>query len=186
MLTKYFTIMKKILAIIILSILSLSCSSDLDFDQVNDLIVEPVVVANLASFDIPANQFVSGGIEQNVTGDLLDFNVFRDEYFKNSVVRADFFFEFNNTINRAYSINLTFLDANSTPIYNIPFNIPAYSGTQNLVAKTEIFESTKLDILKATTKIAFVITMLPGPGLSESSLGSLKLRSSATVYLVLE
>jgi hypothetical protein len=178
--------MKKILSIIILSILSLSCSSDLDFDQVNDLKIEPVVVANLASFDIPANQFVSGGIEQTVTGDLLDFNVFRDEYFKKSVVRTDFFFEFNNTINRAYIINLTFLDANSTPIYNIPFNVPAYSGTQNLVTKTELFENTKLDILKATTKIAFVISMLPGPGLSESSLGSLKLRSSATVYLVLE
>jgi hypothetical protein len=178
--------MKKISSIIILSILSLSCSSDLDFDQVNDLKIEPVVVANLASFDISANQFVSGGIEQTVTGDLLDFNVFRDEYFKKSVVRTDFFFEFNNTINRAYIINLTFLDANSTPIYNIPFNVPAYSGTQNLITKTEIFENTKLDVLKATTKIAFVITMLPGPGLSESSLGSLKLRSSATVYLVLE
>lgn len=178
--------MKKILSIIILSILSLSCSSDLDFDQVNDLKIEPVVVANLASFDIPANQFVSGGIEQTVTGDLLDFNVFRDEYFKKSVVRTDFFFEFNNTINRAYIINLTFLDANSSPIYTIPFNVPAYSGTQNLVTKTELFENTKLDILKATTKIAFVFTMLPGPGLSESSLGSLKLRSSATVYLVLE
>ena len=178
--------MKKILATIILSMLSLSCSSELDFDQVNDLILEPVVVANLASFDVPANQFVSGGIEQTVTGDLLDFNVFRDEYFKKSGVRADFFFEFNNTINRAYIINLSFLDANNNTIYSIPFNVPAYSGAQNLITKTEIFENTKLDVLKATTKIAFVITMLPGPGLSESSLGSLKLRSSATVYLVLE
>jgi hypothetical protein len=178
--------MKKFLAIISLSILSFSCSSDLDFDQVYDVKLEPVVVANLASFDFPANQFVSGGLEQTVSGDLLDFNIFKDSYFNKSLVRTDFFFEFNNTINRGYIINLYFLDANNTPVYTIPFDVPAYSGVQNLVAKTEIFENAKLDLLKTTTKIAFVITMLPGPGLDENSLGSLKLRSSATVYLVLE
>ena len=178
--------MKNILAIISLSILSLSCSSDLDFNQVYDVKLEPVVVANLASFDFPANQFVSGGLEQTVSGDLLDFNIFKDSYFNKSLVRTDFFFEFNNTINRAYKINLYFIDANNATIYTIPFDVPAYSGVQNLVTKTEIFENAKLDLLKTTTKIAFVITMLPGPGLDENSLGSLKLRSSATVYLVLE
>jgi hypothetical protein len=178
--------MKKILATIMLCLASLSCSSDLDFNQVNDLILEPVVVANLGSFDIPANQFVTSGMEQTVSGDLLDFNIFKDSYFNKSLVRADFFFEFNNTINRAYIINLIFLDANNNPIYTIPFNVPAYSGVQNLVTKTEIFENTKLDLLKTTTRLAFVVTMLPGPGLSESSLGSLKFRSGATVYLVLE
>lgn len=178
--------MKKIVAIILLSILSVSCSSELDFDQVNDLKLKPIIVANLASFDIPANQFVSGGIEQTVTGDLLDFNVFRDSYFRKSLVRTDLFFEYNNTVNRAFVINLIFLDANDTPIYTIPFNVPAYSGVPNLVTKTEIFENTKLDLLKTATKFAFVVTMLPGPALSESSIGSLKFRSSATVYLVLE
>ena len=164
----------------------MSCSSDLDFNQVNDFKLEPIIVANLVSVDVPANQFVSGGIEQTLTEELLDFDVFRDAYFKKSLVRADFFFEFNNTINRAYIINLIYLDTNDTPVYTIPFNVPAYSGVQNLVTKTEIFENTKLDLLKTATKLAFVVTMLPGPGLSESSLGSLKMRSVATVYLVVE
>lgn len=166
--------------------MSLSCSSDLDFDQVNDLKLEPIIVANLASFDIPANQLVTGGIEQTVTSDLLDFNVLRDAYFKKSLVRTDLFFEFNNTINRAFVINLIFLDANDTPIYTILFNVPAYFPGQSPVIKEEIFENTKLDLLKTATKFAFVVTMLPGPALSESSLGSLKFRSSATVYLALE
>ena len=153
----------------------MSCSSDLDFNQVNDFKLEPIIVANLVSVDVPANQFVSGGIEQTLTEELLEFDVFRDAYFKKSLVRADFFFEFNNTINRAYIINLIYLDTNDTPVYTIPFNVPAYSGVQNLVTKTEIFENTKLDLLKTATKLAFVVTMLPGPGLSESSLGSLKM-----------
>ena len=178
--------MNKFLGIFILSTFFLSCSSDLDFDQVYDLKLEPVVVANLATFDVPANEFVIGGIEQNVAGDVLNFDVFKNSFLTDALTRADFFFEIDNTINRAYRINLYFLDANNTPLYTIPFDVPAYTGVQNLVTKTEIFQNTKLDQFKKTMKIAFVITMLPGPALSENSLGSLKLRSSATVYFVAE
>jgi hypothetical protein len=178
--------MNKFLGIFFLSIFFLSCSSDLDFDQVNDLKLEPVVVANLATFDVPANEFVISGVEQNVAGDVLNFDVFKNSFLTDALTRADFFFEIDNTINRAYRVNLYLLDANNTPLYTIPFDVPAYTGVQNLVTKTEIFQNAKLDLLKKTTKIGFVITMYPGPALSESSLGSLKLRSSATVYLVVE
>lgn len=178
--------MNKFLGIFFLSIFFLSCSSDLDFDQVNDLKLEPVVVANLATFDVPANEFVIGGTEQNVAGDVLNFDVFKNSFLTDALTRADFFFEIDNTINRAYRVNLYLLDANNNPLYTIPFDVPAYTGVQNLVTKTEIFQNAKLDLLKKTTKIGFVITMYPGPTLSESSLGSLKLRSSATVYLVVE
>jgi hypothetical protein len=178
--------MNKFLGIFILSIFFLSCSSDLDFDQVYDVKLEPVMVANLATFDVPANAFVTDGIEQNAAGDLMNFDIFRDNYFNDSIKRADFFFEIDNTINRAYRIDLFLLDANNAPLYNIPFDVPAYTGIPNLVTKTEIFQNAKLDQLKKTTKIAFVITMMPGSALSENSLGSLKLRSSATVYFVVE
>jgi hypothetical protein len=178
--------MNKFFWIFILSIFSISCSSDLDFNQVNDLKLEPVLVANLATFDIPANQFVTDGVEQNVAGDIMDFDVFKNSYWSDRLTRADFFFEINNTINRAYRINLYLLDANNSPLYTIPFDVPAYSGAQNLVTKTEIFQNTKLSILKKTIKIGFIITMMPGPTLSENSLGSLKLRSSGTLYFVAE
>lgn len=178
--------MNKFLGIFILSTFFFSCSSDLDFDQVNDLKLEPVLVGNLATFDVPATEFVIDGNEQNVAGDVMNFDVFRNTYFTDSVRRADFFFEIDNTINRDYRINLYFLDANNNPLYTIPFDVPAYTGVQNLVTKTEIFQNTKLDQFKKTMKIAFVITMYPGPALTENSLGSLKLRSSATVYFVAE
>lgn len=178
--------MNKFFGTFIFSILFLSCSSDLDFDQVNDLKIEPVVVANLAYFDVPAAEFVTNGIENTVSGDLVDFEVFQDSFFDTSLTKVDFFFEFNNTINRAYRINLVLLDANNSPLYTIPFDVPAYSGTQNLVTKTVTFQNGQISILKNTSKIAFVVRMLPGPGLSESSLGSLKLRSSATLYFLFQ
>lgn len=176
--------MNKFFGIFILSLLFLSCSSDLDFDQVNDLELKPVVVANLASFDIQANQFVIGGVEQALVGDVANFKVFNDEDFINNISRTDLYFEFNNTISRAYTINLYLLGANDARLYTIPFVIPAYTGSPNVVTKTEVFENAKLDILKKTEKIAFVIAIMPGIPLTDSSLGSLKMRSGATIYFV--
>jgi hypothetical protein len=171
---------------LLLLIVSFSCSSDLDFNQANDIKLEPVYVSNLAYFDIPANEFVTNGIEQNVFFDAPTVTIFNDTFFNDNLKRADFSFEINNTINRAYTIDITLLNNVNAPLYTMNFDVPAYSGVQNLVTKTEIFENTKLDLLKNTTKIAFVLRMLPGPILSESSLGSIKLRSSVTAYLVVE
>lgn len=176
------TLMNKFLRIFILSIFFLSCSSDLDFNQVNDLKLEPVVVANLATFDVQANKFVVGGVEQPLTGDVMDFKVFNYTNFNDRLKRADFYFEFDNTINRDFKINLIFLNANNSPLFTIPFDIPANST----FTKTEIFENAKLDVLKQTKKVAFVITLLPGTTLTDSSLGSLKLRSNAILYFVIQ
>jgi hypothetical protein len=176
--------MNKFFGILILTFLFISCSSDVDFDQANDLKLEPILVANLASFDILANQFVIGGIEQPLIGDVMNFKVFNDVDFTDNLRRTDLYFEFNNTINRAYTIDIYFLDANNAKIYTIPFVVPAYTGSPNVVTKTEVFENAKLDILKETEKIAFVIAMMPGPPLTDSSLGNLKMRSSATIYFL--
>lgn len=176
--------MNKFSALLFLSILTLSCTSDLDFNQVNDIKIEPVVVANLATFEVPANQFVTGGVEQSFSIAASNFDVFRDTFFNDNLQRTDLFFEFNNTINRAFTISAVLLDINEIPLYTINFPIPAYSGGSNIVTSSDVFQNTKLDLLKRTAKISFNLTLLPGPILNESSVGSLNLRSSATVYLM--
>jgi hypothetical protein len=182
---KDFFLNNRIIGIFILSILSFSCSSDLDFNQVQNLKLTPVVVSNLAIFELPANEFVTGGIEKPVAFDVPNFDVFKDAFFKDNLRKAEFFFEINNTINREYTINLTLLDINDTPLYNIAIPVPAYTGVENIVTKTEIFDN-NVSILTNTRKMAFAIFMKPGSALSENSLGSLKLRSSATAYFTIE
>jgi hypothetical protein len=178
--------MNKFLKIFILSVFFISCSSELDFNQVNDLKLEPVVVTNLASFDVQANQFVGAGVEQTVSGDLMNFDVFKQSFLDQNLNRADFFFEINNTINRGFKINLFLLDANNNPLYTIPFDVPAYTVGQRPVSTTEIFQNAKLDLLKNTSKIAFVVNLMPGSPLTSSSTGSLKLRSSGALYFVVQ
>ena len=176
----------RVLGTLILILFSFSCASDLDFNQVNDLKLEPVFVSNLAYFDVPANQFVTNGVEQPINADTPTIDIFNDTFFKNNLVKAEFFFEINNTINRAYTLDLVYLDKNNQALYFNSFAIPAYTGVENLVTKTDVFANAKLDLLKRTTKIDFILKMLPGPILNENSTGSLKLGSSVTVYLVVE
>lgn len=176
----------RILGIFLLSVFSFSCSSDLDFNQVNDLKLEPVFISNLAYFDIPANEFVTNGTEQTIAIDSPTVDVFNDAFFRDNLNRADFFFEIDNTINRAYMMDIVLIDKNNQPLYSMNFSIPAYTGGSNIVTKTEIFQNAKLNLLKSTARISFVLRMLPGPLLTENSSGSLKMRSGVTAYLVVQ
>ncbi|MGO4772988.1 hypothetical protein ACEN2I_15105 [Flavobacterium sp. W22_SRS_FK3] len=176
----------KITSLLVLIFLSFSCSSDLDFDQIDDLKLEPVVVANLTYFNIPANDFIDNGNEQNIAFDAQDFNPFRNSLMREDLIKAEFNFEITNTINRAYKIDLVLIDAQNNTIETLSFDAPANSGNSNVLNFTEVFENQRLANLKRTVKIGFVLTMAAGPPLTENSVGNLKLRSDATLYFVIE
>ena len=141
---------------------------------------------DLVFFDILVNGFVTNGVEQNLIFDTADVDVFKDNFFRDNLKKVEFLFEMENTINRAYLVNLVFLDNNNQSLHTIQLTIPAYAGVENKVTKTETFENAQLDLLKRTTKIAFTLTMLSGTPLNQSSPGRLKLRSGITAYLVVE
>lgn len=180
-------ILKSVIKTLVFVFLFISCSSDLDFDQVNDLTLKPVFVANLAHFNVPANQFVVDGQAQQFASDIEEFDAFRKEFFNENLVKAELNFEIENNINRAFTLNILLLNDNDKVLQTIPFAIPAYSGTSNVIKyPTEVFENERLRLLKHTTKVGFLIQVASGPPIDENSLGNLKLRSSATVYMKIE
>lgn len=178
---------KRISSILFLAVVFFSCSSDLDFDQTKDLKLEPVFVANLAYFTVPASSFIDNGAEQQIGFDVQDFDIFKEKFFNDNLVKAEFNFEMENTINRAFTLNVLLLDENNQILQTITLAIPAYSGSSNVIKyPTEVFENQRLALLKQSRKIGFVVVMAPGPPLNANSTGSLKLRSSATAYMVIE
>ncbi len=172
--------------ILLLCLLFFSCSSDLNFDQAKDLKLEPVYVANLAYFDLPANQIIADGTPQEVEVDEQEFDAFRDKFFRDNLVKAVLDFELDNTIARAFTIEIVLKNSSNQDLDVITINSPAYSGTTNITKQSEIFEGQKLALLKQTTKIAFRVQLASGPPLGQNSKGNLKLRSSATVYMLIE
>lgn len=163
-----------------------SCSSELDFNQVNDAKLEPVFIANLSYFDVQPKDFFVSGQEQAIAFDAENFDVFRDKYFKSYLRKADFYFEVENTITRSFSLDIVLFDQNDQVLYIKTLAIPAYTGTTIKVTDTDIFENAKLDLLKRTTRLGFGIVKNAGTPLTVNSPGNLILRSTATVYLVIQ
>lgn len=177
---------KRFSKILFLSILFFSCSSDLDFDQTKDLKLEPVFVANLAYFNVPATQFVNSG-EAQIAFDEEEFDAFKEKFFRDNLVKAELDFEIENTIIRAFTVDIALIDANGQTLETDSYPIPAYSGSLNSIKyPVEVFENQRLELLKRTVKLAFFVRMFPGLPLDQNSTGSLKLRSGATVYMQIE
>lgn len=163
-----------------------SCSSDLDFTQAEDIELQPVVVANLASFDIAANQLINNGTEQTITLAATDFTALQDDFLNKYIVKMNVTYEVVNTINRGFVLNLFFIDPNAMPVAAIRINVPAAASSPVLVQETIVFEGSALSLLKQAQKISYVNTLLPGPALTASSTGNLKLRSKATAYFTIQ
>jgi hypothetical protein len=176
-----YSFFKRIIGILLL-LLSFSCSSDLDFEQTNQLNLKPVFTTNLAYFPLEANQFVINGVEQSAFSYIANVDFFDTAFVSEDLVRTELYFRVKNTINRVYTYNITFLDANNAPIHTINMGIPSYKGAEIVVEKTEIFNSSNIDVLKNTKSIIFSILMLPGPPLTAASPGRVELSSSVTAY----
>jgi hypothetical protein len=176
----------RISKIILLILFFSSCSSDLDFDQVKDLKLEPVFVGNLAYFDIPANQLIDDG-GNHIAYDVRGFDIFKEKFFTDHLKKAEFDFEIENNIDRAFVVNILLLRADDTVLERLSYVVPAYNGSPNVIKyPTEVFANQRLDLLKQTVKIGFIVLIQSGAPLNEDSAGNLKLRSSATAYMEIE
>lgn len=163
-----------------------SCSSDLDFNQTKNLRLEPTYVANLVYFDIPANEFVTNGVENSQFIDRSTVDLFNNTFFVNDLAKVELDFEINNTIARAYTINVKLFNANGIQIETISIDVPSYYGAPNVITKKEVFQGTRLATLKNTTRIEMTLRMASGTALTESSTGNIKMRSGITAYFVIQ
>ncbi|PKB17665.1 hypothetical protein [Flavobacterium sp. 5] len=177
-----FTFLKNIILIATIGYYFFSCSSDLDFDQVNDFNTQPVATTNLAYIKNDASDFVSNGTETPFFSYTSNVEFLNTSFVESDLVKTELYFRIKNTIKRAYIFNIILLDENDLPIHTITMNVPEYNGTEVVVEKTETFTTANVDILKSTTKMIFSVLMLPGTPISEDTLGRVELSSSITAY----
>lgn len=177
-------IIHRIVMVLFSTVLFLSCSSDLDFDQVNNFTIEPVFVANLAYFDLKANDITGDGSGYQIPEVTEDFDVFKNRFLNERLTKAELDFEMENTINRAFKVEMMLIDQNNKTLETITLNVPPYvSGSSIKTYTTEVFEVERLALLKRTVKVGFAVTIEPGAvGVS----GNLKLKSGATAYMKIE
>jgi hypothetical protein len=160
---------------------SFSCSSDLDFEQVNDLSAQPIYTANLAYFEGKASYFESAGGGMQIYPYIAKVDFFDSSFIKDNLIQADFYCRIKNTIAREYDFNIDFYDVNNVLIKTINMPVRAYAGTEIIEEKTVTFAA-DIDILKNTKKMVFSIAILPGTPLTAASPGRIEMSSSTTAY----
>jgi len=176
-----------ILVITLLCSLLVSCISDVDFEQAEDLAISPVIESSLLFTEVPGSRFVNSvGVEILSVSDTLAIEILEDDFVQDNLTRAELFFSITNQIPRAFNATIAFLDLDNLPVHQ--FDVPVAAADPTLVetTHTEIFDEILIDALKSTKKIAIFLSILPGSGTTPLTVNSdetIEIQSKATFFL---
>jgi len=165
----------------LLLLLGVSCVKGVDFDQAEDVSVQPIYELDFVYSRIRPINF-NNGISNEFIPTLRD--TLRDELFSGEItdklLAVDLFVSFENSVNRSFGTNLQFLDANNVVLRNIFVN--AAAGTpSNPVTTTHTIALTRVELntLVLATKLVTAVTMSNG---ATDLDGILHLKSKAIYY----
>lgn len=169
--------MKHFIIIVLVGILSISCVSDLDFDQAENIVVEPVALVSLLHFKVEGIDF-PGSVGVELFEDVSEVHFFDTDFAEENVVEIIINFDLENTFNRNFTINYNFIDDNDVIIHTKILNVSANSHP--LESDAFVKDINLRDILR-TKKIAVEVTMDAGAPLNDDEF--FHFQSAAKVYL---
>jgi len=165
-------------------LLFFACTKPIDFNQVENLVLEPVVESSLIFYTASASDFFVGGSEQSTAEDFAEIDVFNNSFVQNNLIKVDFVFNVENSINREYSLTVSFLDGNEQILET--FNVNTEASPNNLVIATqhvETFEGASLQRIKEARALVFRLTMQPGTPINQSTPGEISVKSKGILSL---
>ncbi len=171
----------------ILLLFVFSCTEPTDFSQSEDLELLPVVETSLIFFEEDAPAFIPPTSDDFSVSDRIEIEFFNDEFVQDNLIRADFVFDIENSINRDFRLTVTFADALGMPLEIFFVEVPASTGNQNVPLNIiQTYEGEALDRVKQSLVLQFDLELLSGETLTEDSPGTLSLRSSGIFSLMID
>lgn len=159
-----------------------SCSNNLNFDNIN-LEIEPEVTSPLVFFELDQRDFLDENNQEiTVVSDITVFRIFDNTVLKDNLVELTLDFEIENGFDRSFLVDFVFLDEDENITYDVEdFSINAgdldYSSTRSIVIETspEFLNSIKVrvDVVLSPS------TTILNPDIEKT----VKFRSSGTFYL---
>ncbi len=141
------------LQIVICITFLVSCSNNLNFDNIN-LELEPEVTSPLVFFELDQRDFLDENDQEiTVVSDITVFRIFDNTVLKDNLVELTLDFEIENGFDRSFLVDFVFLDEDENITYDVEdFSINAgdldYSSTRSIVIETspEFLNSTKVRV----------------------------------------
>lgn len=101
-----------------------SCVKDTDFNQADDVVLNPVVEVNFIYFAIEIDDFKPNPLNEGqlTVIDTTEIRFLDGDFAVDNIVTAEFFFRISNTFPVGLNANFTFLSEENEPFYEI--NLP--------------------------------------------------------------
>ncbi|RMA57108.1 hypothetical protein [Ulvibacter antarcticus] len=160
-----------------------SCIKDTDFDQAYDIALTPEVELDLIYFNLRARDFYDTITSSSIltVRDTTDLRFLDDGEIQDNLRRAEFFFEFTNTIPRNFNVDFQFLSEANDTTYTTQTQIN--SGAVGSPVVTEFIENIEGDAIADLTRSFKVVVSVTIPSSSATLEGELDLKSKTTYYL---
>lgn len=166
---------------ILLTLLSLlffmSCTKEVDFDQVNDITITPTVETSLFYFTAQANEFFE---DEDDVVNFIEVDIFNDASVNHKLTRLDLVFETENTIPRDFSFTIEFY--NESSVFINSFTFLTSEESPHIIT----FEEESLEQIKNSNDLVFTLKMLPGTPINSNTSGNINLKSKGIFYLNIE
>ncbi len=170
------------LKIIICITFLVSCTDNLNFDNIN-LELEPEVTFPLVFFELDQRDFLDENDQEiTVVSDITFFRILDNSVLKDNLVELAIDFEIENGFNRSFLVDFIFLDEDENITYDIDdLTINAvdldFSSTRSIVIETspEFLNSTKIRVDVVLSPSSTILN----PDIEKT----FKFKSSGTFYL---
>lgn len=164
-----------------------NCTKPVDFTQGEEVEIFPVVETSLVFFEAEASDFIVPSGEDFRAGDAVAIEFFSDEFVEESLIKADFVFNVNNSINRAFRLNITFADEEGEPLEIIFVDVPASTDNVNRTTNfVQSYEGEALERVVQSRVLQFELTAMDGEPIDADSEGQIRLESSGIFSLMID
>lgn len=173
----------KLLLIILLGVFFTSCIKDTDFNQLDDVVLTPVVELNFVYFTLQIDDFrVDPMFEGSLAViDTTEVRFLDDDFAIDNIKEAEFFFRVTNSFPVGLDANFTFLSQDNEPFYEINFPIQiSEDGSSVITEFTQTVTQADIELLTQNDKVIINIKLQS----SDQNLeGTLNLQSKTIYYL---
>ncbi len=176
-------------------LITFSCVKELDFEQLDEVVLTPVFEADFIYSEFDVEDFIPQGTPPNteftvpseILRDTINYDLVGTDFAIDNLDRVELTIEIRNTIERSFTLQFQFLTDSEQPIgqlYSIPVQAGSGEGTEPVVSFSDpnpiILDNATLNQLVSAQKIATEIIV---PTLNSDLRGVLYIRSKASYYV---
>ncbi|WP_108802973.1 hypothetical protein [Aquimarina sp. Aq107] len=174
---------------------TVSCVKELDFEQLEDVVLTPVIEADFIYSEFDVSDYIPDGlppdtdftIPPDVLRDTINYDLVGTDFAVDNLDRVELTIEVRNTIERSFTLQFQFLTEGEQPLgqlYSVPVQAGLGEGTEPVVSFSVpnpiVLDNATLNQLSSAQKIATEIIV---PTLNTDLRGVLNIRSKASYYV---